>query len=116
MAGACCLVVECDETRADFRLRTRYVDEKVHTLDEALALIDKWTKAGEAKSVGLIGNAADVFPELVERGVRPDIVTDQTSAHDPLHRYLPQGWNVAEWQEKQTSDPKSVEAAAPAPR
>jgi len=82
MAGACCLTVECDETRADFRLRTRYVDEKTHSLDEALALIEKWTSAGEAKSVALIGNAADVFPELVKRGVRPDIVTDQTSAHE----------------------------------
>lgn len=112
MAGACCLAVECDETRADFRLRTRYVDEKTHSLDEALAMIDAWTKAGEAKSVALIGNAADVFPELVKRGVRPDMVTDQTSAHDPIHGYLPQGWSVAEWREKQESAPKEVEKAA----
>jgi urocanate hydratase len=112
MAGACCLAVECDETRIDFRLRTRYVDAKAHTLDEALALIDQWTKAGEAKSVGLVGNAADIFPELVKRGIRPDIVTDQTSAHDPIHGYLPSGWTVAEWREKQESDPKAVEAAA----
>jgi len=112
MAGACCLAVECDETRADFRLRTRYVDEKTHSLDEALEMIDRWTKAGEAKSVALIGNAADVFPELVKRGVRPDIVTDQTSAHDPVHGYLPQGWTVAEWRAKQESDPKAVEKAA----
>jgi len=116
MAGACCLAVECDETRADFRLRTRYVDEKTHSLDEALAMIDRWTKAGEAKSVALIGNAADVFAELVKRmkngGPRPDVVTDQTSAHDPLHGYLPQGWNVAEWRAKQESDPKAVEKAA----
>ena len=112
MAGACCLTVECDETRADFRLRTRYVDEKVHKLDDALALIDKWTKAGEAKSVALIGNAADVFPELYQRGIRPDMVTDQTSAHDPVHGYLPQGWTVAEWCQKQESDPKAVEKAA----
>ncbi len=112
MAGACCLAVECDETRADFRLRTRYVDEKTHDLDEALAMIDRWTKAGEAKSVALIGNAADVFPEMVKRGVMPDVVTDQTSAHDPVHGYLPQGWTVAEWREKQESDPKAVEAAA----
>ncbi|MEM9639001.1 MAG: urocanate hydratase, partial [Pseudomonadota bacterium] len=83
MAGACCLAVECDETRADFRLRTGYVDEKTHSLDEALALIESWTGAGEAKSVALIGNAADVFAALVQRGIRPDIVTDQTSAHDP---------------------------------
>ena len=112
MAGACCLVVECDEARADFRLRTRYVDEKAHTLDDALALINEWTGARLAKSVGLIGNAADVFSELVKRGVHPDIVTDQTSAHDPLHGYLPMGWNVAEWREKQESDPGAVEAAA----
>ena len=112
MAGACCLAVECDETRADFRLRTRYVDEKTHDLDEALAMIERWTAAGEAKSVALIGNAADVFPELVRRGVRPDIVTDQTSAHDPIHGYLPQGWSVAEWRAKQESAPKAVEKAA----
>jgi urocanate hydratase len=112
MAGACCLAVECDETRADFRIRTRYVDEKTHSLDEALAKIDAWTKAGEAKSIALIGNAADIFPELVKRGVRPDIVTDQTSAHDPLHGYLPQGWSVEEWRAKQESDPKAVEQAA----
>ena len=112
MAGACCLAVECDETRADFRLRTRYVDEKTHDLDDALAMIDRWTKAGEAKSVALIGNAADVFVELVKRGVRPDMVTDQTSAHDPVHGYLPQGWGVAEWRTKQESDPKAVEKAA----
>ncbi|QGX96868.1 urocanate hydratase [Roseovarius faecimaris] len=111
-AGACCLAVECDETRVDFRIRTRYLDEKAHTLDEALEMIDRWTKAGEAKSVGLIGNAADVFAELVERGVHPDIVTDQTSAHDPVHGYLPQGWSVAEWRAKQESDPKAVEKAA----
>lgn len=112
MAGACCLAVECDETRADFRLRTRYVDEKTHSLDEALAKIDEWTKAGLAKSIALIGNAADIFPELVKRGVKPDIVTDQTSAHDPVHGYLPIGWSVAEWREKQESDPKAVAKAA----
>ena len=112
MAGACCLAVECDETRADFRLRTRYVDEKTDDLDDALAMIDRWTAAGMAKSVALIGNAADVFPELFKRGVRPDMVTDQTSAHDPIHGYLPQGWSVAEWRAKQESDPKVVEKAA----
>ena len=112
MAGACCLAVECDETRADFRLRTRYVDEKTDSLDEALAKIEAWTKAGEAKSIALIGNAAEIFPELVKRGVKPDIVTDQTSAHDPVHGYLPLGWAVAEWRAKQESDPKAVEKAA----
>lgn len=114
MADACCLAVECDETRVDFRLRTRYLDEKAHTLDEALALIDQWTKAGEAKSVGLIGNAADIFAELVARGVRPDIVTDQTSAHDPVNGYLPQGWTVAQWRAKRESDPAAVAKAAKA--
>ena len=112
MAGACCLAVECDEKSADFRLRTRYVDEKTHSLDEALELIERWTKAGEAKSVALIANAADVFAELVKRGVKPDIVTDQTSAHDPVNGYLPQGWTVAEWRAKAETDPKAVEKAA----
>jgi len=115
-AGACCLAVECDETRIDFRIRTRYLDEKATTLDEALEKIGRWTKAGEAKSVGLVGNAADVFPELVRRmkagGPHPDIVTDQTSAHDPINGYLPLGWSVAEWREKRERDPKAVEKAA----
>ena len=112
MAGACCLAVECNPESIDFRLRTKYVDEKTDSLDEALAMIDRWTKAGEAKSVGLLGNAADVFPELVRRGVRPDIVTDQTSAHDPINGYLPQGWSMAEWRDAREKDPKSVEKAA----
>lgn len=112
MAGACCLAIECDETRADFRLRTRYVDEKTADIDEALAMIERWTAAGEAKSVALIGNAAEIVPELLKRGVKPDILTDQTSAHDPLHGYLPIGWSVAEWRAKQESDPKGVEKAA----
>ncbi|MER8763054.1 MULTISPECIES: urocanate hydratase [unclassified Mesorhizobium] len=112
MAGACCLAVECDPDRIDFRLRTRYVDERADTLDEALEKIERWTKAGEAKSVGLVGNTADILPELVRRGVRPDIVTDQTSAHDPLNGYLPKGWSLADWCEKRTSDPKAVEKAA----
>ncbi|TDK45681.1 urocanate hydratase [Antarcticimicrobium luteum] len=112
MAGACCLAVECDESRADFRIRTRYCDEKTRDLDTALAMIERWTAAGEAKSVALIANAADVFPELLKRGVRPDLVTDQTSAHDPVHGYLPQGWSLAEWRARQESDPKRVAAAA----
>ncbi|WP_299631675.1 urocanate hydratase [uncultured Roseobacter sp.] len=112
MAGACCLAVECNPDSIDFRLRTKYLDEKAETLDEALTLIEKWTAAGEAKSVGLLGNAADVFPELVRRGVRPDIVTDQTSAHDPVNGYLPQGWSLGDWKAKRESDPKAVERAA----
>ncbi|KUP93240.1 urocanate hydratase [Tritonibacter horizontis] len=115
-AGACCLAVECNPDSIDFRLRTRYLDEKAETLDEALEMIDRWTKAGEAKSVGLLGNAADVFAELVARakagGLRPDIVTDQTSAHDPVNGYLPQGWTMAEWKDKRDTDPKAVEKAA----
>ena len=111
-AGACCLAVECNSDSIDFRLRTKYLDEKTDSLDEALEMIDRWTKAGEAKSVGLLGNAADVFPEIYRRGVRPDIVTDQTSAHDPINGYLPQGWKLAEWREKRESDPKVVEKAA----
>ncbi|OJY29366.1 MAG: urocanate hydratase [Rhodobacterales bacterium 65-51] len=116
MAGACCLAVEVDETRIDFRLRTRYVDAKAKTLDEALALIADWTAKGEAKSVGLLGNAAEVFPELLKRmkegGPRPDIVTDQTSAHDPLHGYCPAGWSVGDWRAKQEAAPVEVERAA----
>ncbi|MEP0961734.1 MAG: urocanate hydratase [Roseobacter sp.] len=112
MAGACCLAVECNPESIDFRLRTRYVDERADTLDDALEMIARWTAAGEAKSVGLLGNAADVFAEIAARGVRPDMVTDQTSAHDPNNGYLPQGWSMAQWKEKRESDPKAVEMAA----
>ena len=112
MAGACCLAVECDPDRIDFRLRTRYVDEKAGSLDEALAMLRAWTESGQARSVAVLGNAADVFPELVRRGVRPDLVTDQTSAHDPGNGYLPAGWTLAQWRAKRESDPASVEAAA----
>jgi urocanate hydratase len=115
-AGACCLAVECNPDSIDFRLRTKYLDEKAETLDEALEMIERWTAAGEAKSVGLLGNAADVFAELVERakagGMKPDIVTDQTSAHDPVNGYLPQGWTMAQWKETRETDPKKVEKAA----
>ncbi len=112
MAGACCLAVECNPDSIDFRLRTRYLDEKAETLDEALAMIERWTRAGEAKSVGLLGNAAELLPEMARRGIRPDIVTDQTSAHDPINGYLPKGWTMAAWREKRASDPKTVERAA----
>ncbi|MEL7255579.1 MAG: urocanate hydratase [Pseudomonadota bacterium] len=111
-AGASCLAVECNPDSIDFRLRTKYLDEKADTLDEALEMIARWTAAGEAKSVGLLGNAADVFREIYNRGVRPDIVTDQTSAHDPVNGYLPQGWTMAEWRDKRERDPKAVEHAA----
>ncbi|GGF69164.1 urocanate hydratase [Terasakiella brassicae] len=112
MAGACCLAVECNPDSIDFRLRTRYVDEKTDSLDDALALIEKWTAAGEAKSVALLGNCADIFPELVRRGIKPDLVTDQTSAHDPINGYLPQGWTMSQWLERRESDPKRVEREA----
>jgi urocanate hydratase len=112
MAGACCLAIECNPDSIDFRLRTRYLDEKTETLDEALAMIEAWTKAGEAKSVGLLGNTADILPEMVRRGIRPHMVTDQTSAHDPINGYLPKGWTMAEWREKRGSAPKAVERAA----
>ena len=112
MAGACCLAIECDPDRIDFRLRTRYVDEKARSLDEALGMIEKWTTSGQAKSVALLGNAGEMVPELVRRGVHPNLVTDQTSAHDPRNGYLPAGWTLAEWRERRESDPKSVEQAA----
>ncbi|MEH0874987.1 urocanate hydratase [Pectobacterium cacticida] len=118
LAGASVLAIECQESRIDFRLRTRYLDYKATDLDEALAMIDAACKAGRAISVGLLGNAADVVPELVKRakagGMRPDIVTDQTSAHDPINGYLPQGWDAARWTEMRTRDPKAVEKAAKA--
>ena len=112
MANACCLAVECDPDRIAFRLKTRYLDERADSLDDALAKIETWTRNGQAKSVGLLGNAADVFAALVARGVRPDLVTDQTSAHDPLNGYLPKGWTLAQWKERRISDPKAVERAA----
>ncbi|MCP5037750.1 MAG: urocanate hydratase, partial [Rhodobacteraceae bacterium] len=112
MAGACCLAVECDPSRIEARLRTRYLDEQTDNLDEALAMIEGWTKAGVAKSVGLLANAADIFPELASRGIKPDMVTDQTSAHDPINGYLPKGWSLGEWREKRENDPQAVEMAA----
>ncbi|WP_281559394.1 urocanate hydratase [Thalassomonas sp. RHCl1] len=112
MAGFSALVVECDETRIDFRLNTRYVDAKATDLDQALALIDEAHAKGEAISVGLLGNAADVFPELVKRGITPDVVTDQTSAHDPLNGYLPKGWTMEYAAEMRQKDEAAVVKAA----
>ncbi len=112
MAGACCLAVECDETRIDMRLKTGYLDEKTDNLDDAIAQITAWTAKGEAKSIGLIGNAAEIFPQIYKQGIRPDIVTDQTSAHDPINGYLPLGWSLAEWRAKRETEPKAVQAAA----
>jgi len=112
MAGACMLAVECQPSRIEMRLRTGYLDKRADTLDEALAIIKDACAKGEAVSVGLLGNAADVFPELVKRGERPDIVTDQTSAHDPVNGYLPLGWTLEQWEAKRESDPEGVAAAA----
>ncbi len=112
LAGMCSLNVECQQSRIDFRLKTRYVDEQASSLDDALARIAKYTKAGEAKSVALLGNAADILPELVKRGVRPDAVTDQTSAHDPVNGYLPQGWTLEQWFERRKNDPVGTARAA----
>ena len=108
MAGASMLAVECDESRIDMRLRTRYLDHKCTSLDEALKLIQEACNAGKAISVGLLGNAGEVFPELVKRGVKPDMVTDQTSAHDPLNGYLPIGWSLAKAKDLRQSDPETV--------
>lgn len=112
MAGFSALVVECDESRIDFRLNTRYVDKKATSLDEALAMINAACEKGEAVSVGLLGNAADVFAELVERGITPDVVTDQTSAHDPLNGYLPQNWTMEHAAEMRKQDEAAVVKAA----
>ena len=112
MAGACSLTIECQQSRIDFRLQTRYVDEQAKDLDDALARIAKYTKAGAAKSIALLGNAAELLPEMVRRGVKPDAVTDQTSAHDPLNGYLPIGWTLEQWAERRAADPEGVRDAA----
>jgi len=101
LAGACSLTVECQQSRIDFRLRTRYVDEQATDLDDALARMEKYTRAGKAVSIALCDNAAVILPQLVERGVRPDLVTDQTSAHDPLNGYLPANLTHEEWHDTQ---------------
>jgi urocanate hydratase len=112
MAGASCLAVECQPSRIEMRLRTGYLDAQAATIDEALARLDAARAAGKPISIGLLGNAAEVFPELLRRGVRPDAVTDQTSAHDPINGYLPRGWTLAEWQDRRERDPKAVDKAA----
>jgi urocanate hydratase len=112
MAGASCLAVECQPSRIEMRLRTRYLDQQAQSLDEALAIIAQAGRDRKPVSVGLLGNAAEIFPELVRRGIRPDAVTDQTSAHDPVNGYLPKGWSLADWEARRESDPKAVNAAA----
>jgi urocanate hydratase len=112
MAGASMIAVECEPSRIEKRLETRYVDTKAATLDEALALLEKAKRDGKSISIGLLGNAADIFPEIVKRGLRPDMVTDQTSAHDPLNGYLPAGWSLAKAAEMRQKDPAAVIKAA----
>ena len=108
LAGASVLAIECDETRIDFRLRTKYLDYKAYSLDEAVTLINEACKEGRAISVGLLGNAADLLPEIVSRGIKPDAVTDQTSAHDPLNGYLPSGWSMADAKQQRKEHPELV--------
>jgi len=112
LAGACSLNIECQQSRIDFRLRTRYVDEQASDLDDALARIERYTAEGRAVSVALHANAAEILPELVRRGVRPDMVTDQTSAHDPLNGYLPAGWTWDDYRARGKREPETVVKAA----
>ena len=112
MAGASLLAIECQSDRIDKRLATGYLDRRTESLDEALDIIEKATKSRTATSVGLLGNAAELLPEMIARGIRPDAVTDQTSAHDPANGYLPAGWSVEHWMQRRTTDPDSVAKAA----
>jgi urocanate hydratase len=112
MAGASCLAVECQDSRIDMRLKTRYVDVRADTLDEALEIINRSVAEKKPISVGLLGNIADILPELLHRNIKPDVLTDQTSAHDPINGYLPKGWTVAQWIEAREKDQKSVEKAS----
>ncbi len=112
MAGASMIAVECEPSRIEKRLETRYVDVKASSLDEALSILEKARKEGKAISIGLLGNAAEIFPEIVKRGLRPDMVTDQTSAHDPLNGYLPAGWSLTKAAEMRQKDPAAVIKAA----
>lgn len=114
MAGASCLAIECQASRIEMRLRTGYLDRRADTLDEAMAIIHEANAARTPVSVGLLGNAAELLPQMLERGIRPDLLTDQTSAHDPVNGYLPAGWTVAEWIEKREREPEVVAKAAKA--
>jgi urocanate hydratase len=114
MAGASCLAIECQQSRIDMRLRTGYIDAQARDLTHAMALLDEAKAAGRARSVALLGNAAEILPEMVRRGIRPDAVTDQTSAHDPINGYLPAGWTLEQWWERRERDPEGVAEAAQA--
>src|SRR5665213_1089700 len=100
MAGASLLAIECQPSGIEMRLKTGYIDVQAADLDEALAVIERSCKARKPVSVSLLGNAAELLPELLRRGVRPDVVTDQTSSHDPSNGYLPGGWSLAEWEQR----------------
>jgi len=108
MAGYSMIAVECDETRIDFRLKTGYVDKKAYSVNEAMDMLNQSIASGEPVSIGLLGNAADVFPQMYQAGIRPDLVTDQTSAHDPINGYLPQNWTVKQWRKAAKEDPQLV--------
>ena len=112
MAGASLIAVECQPSRIEFRLRTRYLDTEAATIDEALAIVERARADGKPVSVGLLGNAAEIYPEMLARGIRPDAVTDQTSAHDPANGYLPAGWTLEEWAERRERDPAGVAGEA----
>jgi len=112
MAGASMIAVECQPSRIEYRMRTGYLDTKADTLDEALEIVGRSHKEGKPVSVGLLGNAAQIYPEILERGIKPDVVTDQTSAHDPVNGYLPVGWTVEEWVDRRERAPKAVEEAS----
>jgi urocanate hydratase len=112
MAGASMLAIECQPSRIQKRLETGYLDTSAESLDEALGLINKSVEDRQPLSVGLLGNAAEILPELLKRGVRPDAVTDQTSAHDPANGYLPVGWTLEQWEQGRENDPDAVAAAA----
>ena len=112
MAGASLLAVECQPSRIEFRQRTGYLDQAATTLDEALEIIARSIEEKKPVSVGLIGNAADIFPQIAARGMVPDMVTDQTSAHDPVNGYLPSGWTLGEWEDRRERDPAGVAEAA----
>jgi urocanate hydratase len=112
MAGASCLAIECQPDRIEKRLATRYLDARADTIDEALKIIEGAHAKKQAISVGLLGNAVEVLPEMVRRGIRPDIVTDQTSAHDPANGYLPRGWTIERWRAMREQNPAEVAEAA----
>ncbi|HLN48720.1 MAG TPA: urocanate hydratase, partial [Steroidobacteraceae bacterium] len=112
MAGASLFAIECRPSRIEMRLKTGYLDVRAKNLDEGLAMIERACRERKPLSVGVLGNAAEMLPDLVRRGVKPDAVTDQTSAHDPINGYLPAGWTLAEWDARRVSDPKGVERAA----